>query len=117
MDVPALLGRDIPILLKVLKVLQLAKPISSKSKKPSFEMLDPKDFMLGDSPKQVKAMEDFNEDMSTCGGCAQRYIFLPEDWQQTAPVEEKDLQEFLYNVSFIDDYYLILPKSKLTRHS
>ena len=51
------------------------------------------------SPEQVKAMEDFIEDLSTYGGCTHRQISIQQDWQKTAPVEEKDLQEYLYNVS------------------
>ena len=118
MDVPALLGRDLSIFPEVLKVLQSAKPILSDSEKPSFEILYPKDFMPNDSPEQVKVMEDFIEDMSTYGGCTHRQISLQEDWQKTAPVEEKNLQKYLCNVSFDDDYDLTPLKSglQLTRH-
>ena len=98
MDTPALLGRDLLVFPKVLKVLQLAEPINSYSKKPPFEILYPRDFIPEDSPEQVNAMKEFLEHMSKFGGCAHRQISIQEDWQKTAPVEEKDLQEYLRNV-------------------
>ena len=85
---------------KVMKVLQLAESMISYSKKPSFEILYPRDFMPKDSPEQVNAMKGFIEDMCDSGGCTHRQISIQEDWQKTAPVEEKDLQESLRNVSF-----------------
>ena len=99
MDTPALLGRNLLVIPKVLKVLQNAEPIIPHSKKLSFEILYPRDFIPDDSPEQVKAMEDFVEDMSISGGCIHRQISIQEDWQKTAPVEEKDLQKYLHNVS------------------
>lgn len=100
MDTPALLGRDLSTFPKVLKVLQLAELATSDSKKPPFEILYPRDFMPKDSPEQVNAMKEFIEDMSKSGGCTHRQISIQEDWKKTAPVEEKDLQEYLRNVSF-----------------
>ena len=100
MDTPALLGRDLLTFPKVLKVMQFAEPTISYSKKPSFEILYPRDFMPEDSPEQVNAMEDFIEDMCKSGGCAHRQISIQEDWRKTAPVEEKEFQEYLRNVSF-----------------
>ena len=100
MDTPALLGRDLLKFPKVLKVLQLAEPIISHSKKPSFEIVYPRDFMPEDSPEQVHATEGFIEDMSKAGGCTHRQVSIQEDWQKTAPAEEKDLQKYLYYVSF-----------------
>ena len=100
MDTPALLGRNLTTFPKILKILQPANPTISYSKKPPFEILHPRDFMPEDTPVQVKAMEYFIEDMCKSGGCTHRQISIQEDWQKTAPVEEKDLQEYLRNVSF-----------------
>ena len=52
------------------------------------------------NPEQVNAMEEFIDDMSRFGGCTHRQVSIQEDWQKTAPVEEKDLQVYLHNVSF-----------------
>lgn len=45
-------------------------------------------------------MQDFIEDMSKSGGYTHRQISIQEDSQETSPVEEKDLQEYLHYVSF-----------------
>lgn len=100
MDTPALLGRDLLTFPKVLKVLQLAEPILPYPKKPLREILYPKDFMPEDSPEQVRAMQDFIEDIGKAGGYTHRQISIQKDWQKTSPVEEKDLQEYLHYVSF-----------------
>lgn len=98
-DTPALLGRDLLTFPRVLKALQSEQLIESSSKKPSFEMLYPRDFIPEDSPEQANAMESFINHMCKFGGCSQRKISIWEDWQKTAPVEEKDLREYLHNVS------------------
>lgn len=98
-DAPALLGRDLSIFPSVLKALHVDEPIESSSKKPSFKIFYPKDFIPEDSPEQVDAMENFIYDMSKTGDCSHRKISIQEDWRKTAPVEEKDLQEYLHNVS------------------
>lgn len=99
MDTPALLGRDLSIFPSVLKALQSDEPIEPSSKKPPFKILYPSDFIPEDSPEQVDAMEEFIHDMSKPGDCTHQRISIQEDWRETAPVEEKDLQEYLHNVS------------------
>lgn len=100
MDTPALLGRDRLVFPKVLKALQLHEPVDSSTNRPSFTIFYPHDFIPEDSPEQVEAMESFIEDMCRMGGCRQQKISIREDWQKTAPVEEKNLQQYLYNVRF-----------------
>lgn len=97
MDTPALLGRDISIFPKVLEVLQLAKPMTN-SKKGSFKVLYPQDFIPEDSPQQVHAMKAFIQDISNFGDCTLHRISIANDWQKTAPVEEKDLRKYFFNV-------------------
>ncbi|KAK0511028.1 hypothetical protein JMJ35_006580 [Cladonia borealis] len=41
-------------------------------------------------------MEDFIKDMSQSTNCTYRKISIRDDWQETAPVEEKDLRKYLY---------------------
>lgn len=96
---PALLTRDVTILPRVLKVLQLPKPTASMPNKPDLEILYPRDFVPEDCPEQVDAMEAFLKDISEATNCKYRQISIHEDWQKTAPVEEKDLRQYLYYVS------------------
>ena len=99
-DTPALIGRDLLTFPRVLKALQLKEPVEGSSNQSSFEILYPRDFMPRNSPEQVDAMEHFLDDMCKFGGgMYHRTISIREDWQKTAPVEEKDPQEYLYNVS------------------
>ena len=97
MDTPALLGRDLSLFPRVLEVLQLTKPVAT-SKEGPFKILYPQDFLPEDSPDQVGAMEAFIRDISKHGDCTLERISIREDWQKTAPVEEKDLREYLFNV-------------------
>lgn len=94
MDIPALPANIFP---KVLEVLQPAKPMTN-SKKGSFKTLYPQDFIPEDGPDQVGAMETFIQDISKFGDCILQRISIGEDWQKTAPVEERDLREYLFNV-------------------
>lgn len=97
MDTPALLSRDLSIFPRVLEALQPTAPIQN-SKKGPFKILYPQDFIPDDSPEQVGAMEAFIQDISKSGDCTLQRISIREDWQKTAPVEEKDLREYLFNV-------------------
>lgn len=100
MDTPAWFGRDLQTFPDVLGALRLAESEPGSSMEPPLEILYPSDFMPEDSPEQVQAMEDFIKDMVKSMGCTYRKISIREDWQKTAPVEEKDLRQYLYNVSF-----------------
>ena len=48
--------------------------------------------------EQVKAMEDFPKDITKSTQYTCRQISILDDWLETAPVEEKDLQEYLYDI-------------------
>lgn len=99
MDTPALLGRDLSIFPKVLKALEFHQPIEPASKKLPYTIFYPSDFIPTDSPEQATAMENFIYDMSQGEeGCHQK-ISIQGDWKQTAPVEEKNLHEYLHHVS------------------
>ncbi|KAL8782227.1 MAG: hypothetical protein Q9213_005593 [Squamulea squamosa] len=100
-DVPAILGRDVTIFPRVLKVLHLANRTTSSPKNQSFEVLYPQDFIPEDSPEQINAMKAFIEDISKSDECTLREISIHEDWQRTAPVEGKDLRQYLYYLTFL----------------
>lgn len=98
-DTPALLGRDLLTFPRVLKALQIDEQLKSSLKNPSFRIFYPRDFIPEDIPEQADAMENFLYDMSKSGEFLHQRVSIQEDWKKTAPVEEKDLQEYLHNVS------------------
>ncbi len=99
-DTPAWLGRDLQLFPNVLNVLRPTGSEPRLSKTSSFDILYPVDFMPEGNPEQVEAMEVFINDMVESSGCSYRKISIREDWHKTAPVEEKDLREYLYQVGF-----------------
>ena len=82
----------------VLSVLRQAEPEPQTPKEPPFEILYPTDSKPKENSEQVKAMEVFIKDMTRSTKCTYRQISMRDDWLETAPVEEKDLREYLYNV-------------------
>ena len=98
-DTPAWFARDLQIFPDVLEALQPAEPSFQYSEKPPLEILYPCDFMPDDSPEQVQAMEDFLNDVAEAMGCTWRKVCIEKDWAISAPVEEKELKQFLFNVS------------------
>lgn len=100
-DTPAWVGRDLNIFPDVLSVLRPPEREARSLKNNTVEILYPIDFMPEHCPEQVKAMKGFIEDLEKSPGCTYRQISIKEDWQRTAPVEEKNLHEYLYSVGFI----------------
>lgn len=97
-DTPAWFGRDLEMFPDVLSVLRQAEPEPQTPKEPPFEILYPTDSKPKENSEQVKAMEVFIKDMTRSTKCTYRQISMRDDWLETAPVEEKDLREYLYNV-------------------
>jgi hypothetical protein len=83
----------------VLATLRQSGVKHQSSRGQPLEILYPSDFVPGESPEQVQAMDDLIEDMALSTGCTSRKVSIKEDWERTAPVEEKDLQQYLYYVS------------------
>ena len=98
-DTPALLGKDLSIFEKVLSTLHPSKGTNSSLMKRPYKILYPQDFLPQDASNQVDAMESFINDICDTEGCCSQKISIWEDWRKTAPVEEKDLHQYLYNVS------------------
>ena len=84
-----------PAVLSVLRRTELEPQISEE---PPIEILYPTDFMPENNPEQVKAMEDFIDDMTKSTEWTYRKVSIRDDWLETSPVEEKDLQKYLYSV-------------------
>ncbi|KAJ5753679.1 uncharacterized protein N7511_007832 [Penicillium nucicola] len=104
-DTPAWMGRDLEMFPHILRALHLPGPKAEFSKESSVEILYPTDFIPDNSPGQEQAMVDFIEDLTKSTGCDHRRISIKEDWQKTAPVAEKDLQQYLYNTTLHGWYY------------
>jgi hypothetical protein len=92
--------RDLQLFSNVLNVLRSTESEPRLSKTSSFDILYSVDFMSEGNLEQVEAMEVFINDMVESSGCSYRKIFIREDWHKTAPVEKKDLREYLYQVGF-----------------
>ena len=97
-DTPAWFGRDLNMFPHVLSVLRQVESEPQTAYEPPFEILYPTDFIPEGDYQQVKAMEDFIKDVSQSTNCTYRKISIRDDWQETAPVEEKDLRQYLYCV-------------------
>lgn len=63
------------------------------------EILYPSDFTPDESPEQIQAMEDFLSDITAATASTWRKVSIKDDWWRTAPVDETDLNQYLYYVS------------------
>ena len=99
-DTPAWFGRDLRTFPDVLRVLRQAESEpQAPQEQPPFQILYPTDFIPEENPEQVRAMEEFIKDMRQYTKSTYRKISIRDDWRITAPVEEKDLGKYLYDVS------------------
>jgi hypothetical protein len=100
MDTPGWLGRnleDFPLVLNALS-LDIKEPRPNSTALP-VEILYPSDFTPDNSPDQTQAMKDFLSDITAATGSTWRKVSIKDDWRRTAPVDEKDLNQYLYYVS------------------
>ena len=96
-DTPAWFGRDLSLFPDVLRSLQPDAPASSNGKPK--HIFYPRDFAPQDThPEQIEAVEEFIKDIANASGWTYSSISIHDDWKATAPVEDKDLQQYLYNV-------------------
>jgi len=96
-DTPTWFGRDLSLFPDVLRSLQPDAPASSNGKPK--HIFYPRDFALQDThPEQIEAVGEFIKDIANASGCTYSSISIHDDWKATAPVEEKDLQQYLCNV-------------------
>ncbi|KAH8587274.1 amidase signature domain-containing protein [Bisporella sp. PMI_857] len=92
MDTPGWLGRDLERFPDVLATLRQSGEKHQSLTEQPLEILYP-------------TMDDLIRDMALSTGCTFRKVSIKEDWQRTAPVEEKDLQQYLYNTTRHGWYY------------
>jgi Asp-tRNA(Asn)/Glu-tRNA(Gln) amidotransferase A subunit family amidase len=100
MDTPGWLGRnleDFPLVLNALS-LDIKEPRPNSTALP-VEIQYPSDFTPDNSPEQTQAMKDFLSDITAATGSTWRKVSIKDDWRRTAPVDEKDLNQYLYYVS------------------
>lgn len=93
-------GRDLAIFSDVLDILREEKSSPVPSIPPRVEILYPIDFIPEENAEQVKAMNNFIRDITKSTGCTSRHISIGEDWLFSGPVQEKDLNQYLFNVIF-----------------
>jgi len=100
MDTPGWLGRNLEDFPRVLNALSLdmKEPRPYPTALP-VEILYPSDFTPDNSPEQIQAMKDFLSDITAATGTTWRNVSIKDDWRRTAPVDEKDLNQYLYYVS------------------
>ncbi len=99
MDTPGWLGRNLEDFPRVLSALSLdVKKTQQFPVTLPLEILYPSDFVPNDSPEQIQAMKDFLSDITIATGSTWHKVSINDDWRRTAPVDEKDLNQYLYNV-------------------
>ncbi|KAI3337277.1 amidase signature enzyme [Xylariaceae sp. AK1471] len=96
-DTPAWIGRDLETFPDILHVLSEIPETAENSSVPL--ILYPTDFIPLESPEQVSAMEYFLESIEKSTGSKCKMISIHDDWSKTAPVEEKDLHQYLYELT------------------
>ncbi|EED11847.1 glutamyl-tRNA(gln) amidotransferase subunit A, putative [Talaromyces stipitatus ATCC 10500] len=107
LDTPGWHGRGLDIFPDVFRALH---PSGEQDNKASIDegelvILYPTDFMPEDNVEQLRAMENFLDDVCKATGCSYRIISIESDWRETAPVDEKDLHQYLYNLMRHGWYY------------
>ncbi|KAH8812887.1 amidase signature domain-containing protein [Xylogone sp. PMI_703] len=105
MDTPGWLGRNLEIFPHLVKALRRSEPKPQQSKESLCEVLYVDDFIPKDHQNQVDMMKHFITDISKVIGCTYRKISLQDEWRVSAPIEEKDLQKYLYNTTRHGWYY------------
>ncbi|PWY85828.1 amidase signature enzyme [Aspergillus sclerotioniger CBS 115572] len=101
MDTVAWVGRDLKMFPDVFRVLANSWATAKGgnfSSEDSIEILYPSDFLPGNS-EQSRVTEDFLAQITSATGGSFRPISIHDDWRNTAPVEEKDLRQYLYNLT------------------
>ncbi|PYI09918.1 hypothetical protein BO78DRAFT_467417 [Aspergillus sclerotiicarbonarius CBS 121057] len=102
MDTSAWMGRDLQMFPAVCRLLhsntRMAEIYRSLPIEGPVEILYPTDF-FPDNSEQLQVTQDFLAPVTRATGSSFRQIPIHEDWRETAPVEEKDLHQYLYNLT------------------
>ncbi|QKX59452.1 uncharacterized protein TRUGW13939_06586 [Talaromyces rugulosus] len=69
------------------------------------QILYPTDFIPENDPDQIKATEKFLNDICKATGSWCRRISIQQDWRDSSPVEEKDLNKYLYSLTHHGLYF------------
>ncbi|KAK2737897.1 hypothetical protein FQN57_007348 [Myotisia sp. PD_48] len=104
MDTPGWLARDLRIFPGIFEALNSGEATNSVTGD-ILEILYITDFLPVDNPTQLKAMDDFLDDISRASGSPHRKVSILEDWQKSTPVEEKNLHRYLHNLTRDGWYY------------
>ena len=99
-DTPGFVGRDLTLFPGLLRVLGQSLQQSSTSRRSlPRSIIYPTDFIPDDCSEQAAAMDSFLHDISSATGSNYKKISIQKDWRQFAPVEEKNLTQYLSKVS------------------
>ncbi|KAI1131680.1 amidase signature domain-containing protein [Nemania abortiva] len=105
-DTPAWMGKDLdmfPHVFRALSDTDSTNPGNGASLEPS--ILYPTDFIPSDSQEQVDAMEDFLDSLGKAMGVKSKMVSIHDDWSKTSPVDEKDLRQYLYELTHDGWFY------------
>lgn len=103
MDVPAWFARDLTIFPQVLDALKLYDHQSSGGEQRQIEILYIEDFIPEGNIGQQDAVTDFLRSIESAVKAPIRRINIHNAWRNSAPVDEKDLRQFLYEVRKSDE--------------
>ncbi|KAL9049449.1 MAG: hypothetical protein Q9162_007216 [Coniocarpon cinnabarinum] len=99
MDTPAWFGRDLGLFPAILDALSADKPASGMMRSSGVDVICPTDLIADPHPKQMKEFQKFLDDITKVTGQAPRYVSFNEDWKNSAPVENTDLNHYLHNTT------------------
>ncbi|KAI0101049.1 amidase signature domain-containing protein [Nemania sp. FL0031] len=116
-DTPAWMGRDLNMFPHVFRALSDADLINSGNvASPTPCILYPTDFIPSDSQEQVNAMEEFLDSLGKSMGVKSKTISIHHDWSKTAPVAEKNLHQYLHELTHHGWFYSANHAFKSFRH-
>ncbi|KAJ9664016.1 hypothetical protein H2198_000519 [Neophaeococcomyces mojaviensis] len=98
-DVPAWFARDLTIFPQVLDALKLYDHQSSGGEQRQIEILYIEDFIPEGNIGQQDAVTDFLRSIESAVKAPIRRINIHNAWRNSAPVDEKDLRQFLYETT------------------
>ncbi|KAH7312544.1 amidase signature domain-containing protein [Stachybotrys elegans] len=106
MDTTAWIGRDLKIFPAILQAVSdpPARTVQAENASPT-RILYLLDFEPQDSPEQVKAMEILLTAIDNSSGNTHQKTSIHDDWSNTAPVDEKDLRQYLRELTHHGWFY------------
>ncbi|KAJ8129782.1 hypothetical protein O1611_g3850 [Lasiodiplodia mahajangana] len=105
-DTPAWMGRDLgmfPHIFRALSHPDLTSTGNGAREAPL--ILYPTDFIPSDAQGQIDAINDFFGELGKSVGVKSKVISIHDDWSKTSPVAEKDLHQYLCQLTYDGWFY------------